>query len=218
MFRIIAIIGFASTVGGIGLHCIALPVYRGWRWNGEDVVKRLIHLVTLLFVEQKLNPAGVLRKLVYLLGLLSFVVLALTGFVPLLILNKHISGYLMMVHATFAPVFAVCLAALAVMWSRRCCFESDDWSVTLRIVERVTLAKQSEKEVSTGVAQIAQKATFWLLIMLSLPLILSVLLSMFPLFGTVHQEVLLGLHRCIALVFALLAITHTYVLVRTQMK
>jgi hypothetical protein len=41
---------------------------------------------------------------------------------------------------------------------------------------------------------------------------------MFPLFGTDGQEFLLNLHRYSALLLALVAIVHTYLIIRTQME
>jgi len=63
----------------------------------EGVLRKLVYLFMLLFIKQRLSLVGVLRKLVYLLALLCFVVLAVTGFYPTLILGEHISGYLVMV-------------------------------------------------------------------------------------------------------------------------
>ena len=181
-------------------------------------MRKLIQLFTLLLVEQKLSPVGVLRKLVYLLALLCFVVLAVTGFYPTVILGEHISGYLLMVHATFAPVFAICLAILAVMWARNCRFNRSDWPWFQRIVQRVTLVKSAGEEAHRESSGLGQKITFWLIIFLALPLGLSIILSMFALFGTYWQELLLGIHRYTALVFALMVIVHTYLFVRAKTK
>jgi len=52
---------------------------------------------------------------------------------------------------------------------------------------------------------------------LALPVILSIVLSMFPLFGTDGQEFLLQLHRYSALLFALVAIMYTYLVILTRM-
>jgi len=46
---------------------------------------------------------GLLKKLVYALGLVCFVVLLITGFGPWLVLQKRLAGYWLMAHATFAP-------------------------------------------------------------------------------------------------------------------
>jgi len=158
---------------------------------------------------------GYLRILVYLVALLSFVVLAITGFYPTLILGEHITGYLVMVHATFAPVFAVCLAVLAVMWAKCCRFTGGDWPRFERIVQWLTLSNNPGDETARKGSGIGQKIAFWLIIFLALPLILSIVMSMFPLFGTHWQEILLSMHRYTALIFAMVAILHTYFIIRT---
>jgi cytochrome b subunit of formate dehydrogenase len=211
-------VGFGATVAGITLHCVALALARGRRRTAQEILRRLVSLLMLLFVEQKLNPVRVLRKLVYLLALLCFVVLAITGFFPLLALDEHISGYLVMVHATFAPVLAVCLAVLAVMWSPHCHFTRGDWPWFDRLVHRATLARGADKDAHSKSSGLGQKMTFWLIVILALPLMLSIVLSMFPLFGTHGQELLLDMHRYTALVFALVAIAHTYLIVRSQVE
>ena len=171
----------------------------------------------MLLLEQKLSPAGALRKLVYLLALLCFLVLLVTSFYPVLILNSPIHGYWLMIHATFAPVFAICLAVLAVMWAGNHRFTKNDWPWLQRIIERVTLAKSSEEDVSE-VAGLGQKTGFWLICVLALPLILSIILSMFPLFGTHWQEILMDIHRYTALAFAIAAIIHIYLIIQAKMK
>ena len=213
MYRAISIIAFVITFGGMGLYCIIRPCQECRR----NPLKKLVQLFTLLFVEQKLSLAEAFRKLVYLLALLCFVVLAITGFYPTLVRGEHISGYLLMIHATFAPVFAITLAILAVMWSGHCRFTGSDWPWFGRLVQRVTLTKSPEQQ-DKNESCLGQKITFWLIIFLALPLILSIVLSMFPYFGTYWQELLLDIHRYTALVFALTAIVQTYFLIRTKMK
>ena len=211
MYQTISIIAFAIVFAGMALNCIVRPCKECWR----HPLRKSVHLLTLVFSAQKLSPVGVLRKLVYLLALLCFVVLAVTGFYPTLVLGEHISGYLVMVHATFAPIFAVCLAVLAVMWAGRCRFVYSDWPWFERFVQRITSVKSSSEEAPSKSSGPGQKIAFWLIIFLALPLILSIVLSMFPLFGTHCQELLLSMHRCTALVFALVAIVHTYLVIRT---
>ncbi len=221
MFQMISIIGVAVTVAGIALHSIAFPcgAKRWWerRWDAIEILKKLVHLLTLLFLEQKLSLVGALKKLVYLLALLCFVVLVVTGFYRPLVLGEHISGYLMMVHATFAPVFAVCLAVLAVMRARHCRLDQSDCPSLQYILQRVTRLKTAS-ELLCKSSRLGQKMAFWLIIFLALPLILSIILSMFPLFGTHWQELLLSMHRYTALVFALVVIVHTYLVIRTKMQ
>ncbi len=244
MYQTISITTFAVTFVGVVLHCIAFPsgnerkfrpvknlvdfltlVFIEQKLSFEGILRKLVYLFMLLFIKQKLSLVGVLRKLVYLLALLCFVVLAVTGFYPTLILGGHISGYLVMVHATFAPVFAICLAVLAVMCARNCRFNRSDWPWFQRIVQRVTLVKSTGEErkskssgLSTGHLAVGQKVTFWLIIFLALPLILSIVLNMLSLFGTHGEELLLSVHRYTALVFALVGIVHIYLVIRNKMQ
>ena len=91
--------------------------------------------------KRKASPVDILRMLAYLAALFCCVVLTITGFFPLLVLGEHISGYPVMIHATFAPVFTVCLAVLAVMWASRCRFTYADWPWFQRFVRRITAAE-----------------------------------------------------------------------------
>ena len=214
MFQTISIVAFAVTFGCIALNCVISPCKECWR----HPLRKMVHLFTLLFIEQKLSLVEVLRKLVYLLALLCFVVLAVNGFYAALVLGKSISGYWIMLQTTAGGVFAVCLAVLAVMWASRCRFTHSDWPWFERIVQRVTLVKSSSEEAPSKSSGLGQKITFWLIIILALPLILSIILSMFTLFGTHWQELLLGIHRYTALVFALVGIVHIYLVIRTKMQ
>ena len=218
MFREIAITAFIITLIVLAVHCMAFPADKKRCWNPVSILRKIIHLFTLLLLQQKLSPLGILKKFLFLLALLCFVVLAVTGFYPLLVMDKHIYGYFVMVHATFAPVFAICVAILAIVWARNHRFNRGDWPLLQRIIERVTLRKSSAEETAEKSVSIAQKITFWLIIFLSLPLILSIVSSMFPLFGTYWQELLLAAHRWTALVFAIAAIIHLYLVIRTQLK
>lgn len=213
MFRIVSIIGFVITFVGIAFCCIVLFCSRNCSRRPIDILRKLVHLFTLLLLEQKLSFIGILRKLVYLLALFCFVVLVVTGFYQLLVSGEHLSGYLMMLHATFAPIFAACLAALAVMWAHNCQFNKNYWPWLQRILRREPINKAAVEKFELG-----RKICFWLIIILALPLSLSIVLSMFPLFGTAVQEFLLNLHRYSALLLALIAIVHTYLVIRTQLN
>jgi len=212
MYQTISIVAFLVTIGALALNCIISPCRECWR----HPLRKVIQLITMLFIEQKLSPAGVLRKVIYLLALLCFVVLAFTGFYPTLVLGEHISGYLVMVHATFAPVFAICLAVLAVMWARNSRFIGSDWPWFQRFVRRVTLIKSTGEEADRESSGLGQKISFWLIIFLALPLALSIVLSMFPLLGTYWQELLLEIHRYTALLFFLVVIVHIYLMIRCK--
>ena len=218
MFRIISIIGFVVTFVGIAVCCMAFPCCKECGWRPGQILRRLVHLFTLLFLEQKLSLLGVFKKLVYLLALLCFCVLAVNGFFAAVVLGKSVSGYWIMLQTTAGGVFAVCVAILAVMWARRHRFNEGDWPGLQRILERITLAKRAGEEPLNRSGHLGQKITFWLLVVLALPLILSMVSSMFTLFGTHWQELLLEVHRYSALLFVLVAIVHIYLVIRARMS
>ena len=208
MFRTISIAGFAIILGAILLHFIATYCAKKRCWCP---VKISVNLLTLLLIEKKLSLLAVLRKLVYLLTMLCFVVLTFTGFFQPLVFEKHLTGYLVMLHATFAPIFAVCMAALAVMWASNCQFDKNYLPWFQRLIKHETANKTPVKKY-----EFCRKTCFWLIIVLTLPLILSMMLSMFPIFAAEAQDLFLNLHRYSALLFALIAIIHTYLLIRTK--
>ncbi|MBN2591173.1 MAG: hypothetical protein JXA96_15005 [Sedimentisphaerales bacterium] len=213
MYQKISIYAFLITVIGIGISYIIRPE----RECLKHPVRTLVHAFTLIFLDQKLSFAGAIRKLVYLLALFSFVVLGITGFYPTLVKGEHISGYLIMIHATFAPILAICLAALAVMWAGKCVFNTKDWPWLQRIIERLTLVK-IDNNSSDIESSVWQKISFWLIVFLALPLIMSIILSMLPYFGTHWQEILIFIHRYTALVFAIVVLIHTHLIVIAQLR
>lgn len=219
MFRIVSIIGFFFVLAGIAIHCASSrPKFdelfgkdRSLRFL--DPLRVLVYFITLPFLEQKLSFVGVIRKLLYLLALICFVVLVITGFYRPIVLGEAISGYWMVLHATFAPVFAVCLAALAVMWAHNCRFDKNylPWLSKL-------LQHETKNSSGTQKYELSRKVCFWLIISLTLPLILSVVLSMFSFFGTSIQRFLLQMHQYTALVFVLVATIYTYLIIRMKME
>jgi cytochrome b subunit of formate dehydrogenase len=217
MFRIVSIICFIVCFAGIGAFCAVRPC-KGCGWGGGQVLGRLMYLFLLPFIKWRLSLLGMLKKLVYWLALLCFIVLAVTGFAQRLILGKAISGYWLMLHATCAPVFAVCLALLALMWAPRFVFRWGDWPWLEGLIRRFIRLEAAAAEPAGEGFNLGQKITFWLIIILALPLILTIVSSMFTFFGTDYQELLLDLHRYTALALALAAIVHIYLMIRTQMK
>ena len=188
-FRWISILAFLFVLGGIGLHALLFAFSASGHWRISDIIRVKVHALTLLFLDQKLNWIGRLKKLILLLGLLSFLILFLTGFGPL-VCGYRLTGWLLMVHATFAPIFIGCLALLALGWAQGMIFRKD--------------------------SAVVQKIYFWILVFLSLPVTLSMILSMFPFFGTKGQEFLFHLHRWSALALTCIAIIFLYCLVRSQ--
>jgi cytochrome b subunit of formate dehydrogenase len=219
MFRSVAITGFIAVIAGIILHfAISKPKFddvfgkdRGLRVL--DPLRLVVFFKTLLFVEQKWSLVGVLRKLVFLLAILCFVVLVITGFTPMIFLGKSITGWWLMIHATAAPVFAACIAALAVLWADKNRLDKNYWPWLNRALLRQPKSMTPPEKYELGL-----KISFWAILVLSLPMILSTILGTFPLFGTWWQGVLLQLHRYSTLLLSLFAIIYLYLAAMTEMN
>jgi cytochrome b subunit of formate dehydrogenase len=219
MFQTVAILALLVTLVGIIIHWFAFPVAAECRQGARGAGTGLVHLFSLLLIEQTNSLLGALKKLCYLVAMVCFIVLAITGFWPLLVRGEHISGWLMMIHATFAPIFAICLAIITMTWAGGYRFEKDDCPWLWRLLRRATNLRIpiADQEGPCKGEVTLKKIVFWAIVALSLPLILSIILSMFPLFGTHMQEFLLALHRWTAVAFAVAVLIHTYLAVRTRM-
>lgn len=212
MFRMISMISFLVVLGGLGLHHLIFPCGYVSRFAIGSLLRKKVHLFTLLFLEQKLGWIGRFRKLVFLLALLSFLVLLLTGFGPVLGGSK-LQGYLLMIHATFAPVFIACTAVIALLGAGRYVFNKKDAENIPGPICKKPATTKGCWLTDTGVGV---KAGFWFLLAMSLPVTLTIVLSMLPWFGTEWQELMFHAHRWSALGFTLVAIIELYMLARMQ--
>ena len=197
MFQIISIVGFAFVFIGIACHfLISRPTFKDSPPKAQP--PRLL---------------DILRTLVYLVALLCFLALLLNGFYSSLVLHQPITGYRVILQTTAGGAFTVCIAILAVMWAHNCRLDKNYCPWLTRL-----LGHKPKDAVVPQPYEFAQKICFWLILLLALPLILSLIVSMLPLFGTDTQKCLFQFHRYSALSLALIAIIHTYLLIRTKRR
>lgn len=211
MFQTVAIVALLLTVLGIAVHWLLTPT-----GGPRCPITGGVHVFSLLLIEQRSSLLGALKKLVYLLALLSFIILVITGFWPVLVRGDHISGYPMMIHATFAPIFALCLAILAITWAGSYRLAADDCPWLRGLLRRMTSLRVPADSGPWRCATLIHKLTFWAILFLALPLILSIVVSMYPLLGTRWQYATLELHRWSSLAFVIAAMIHTYLAVRLR--
>lgn len=182
-----------------------------WLWRREGVGKRKDirlfwrelrgEIATLRREGLRSDPALRLR-VTYRLALLSFALLALSGLLPLMITGGHLSGWPLILHLLAAPVFALCLAVLALAGGRRLHLNADEWKTeqagpaSIRLLPPRTLVKLSA----------------WAILILGLPVILSIGLSMYPFFGTAGQNNLLLLHGFSGLLLTIVMVFHLFFL------
>jgi hypothetical protein len=155
-----------------------------WNWKGADKI-------------------AVLRGATYFITASFFVLLALTGFMPILFAGSHVTGILLIVHVTVAPLFALALTVLALLWAHRLRYDGGDWRVIQNVLSRRPLQRQP-------LVRLVLKTGFWFVMFFSLPLMLTVILELFPLSGTEGEEFLIRLHGYSALLLLIAASTNIY--------
>jgi cytochrome b subunit of formate dehydrogenase len=217
MYQTTAIAALVLTFLGVAVHWGLYPLSTPRRWGGGHLVRGIVHVLSLLLIEQRASFLGALKKLAFLVAAFCFLVLALTGFWPVLVRGQHISGYLMIFHATFAPVFAVCLAVLALTWAGAHRLSASDCPWVLRLLRHTTRLSVPAQDTPWSGSLLVNKATFWLLLFLALPLILSIIVSMFHILGTDWQYITLAIHRWTGLVFVITGVVFAYSAVRIRM-
>jgi hypothetical protein len=114
------------------------------------------------------------ERLSVLTASLSFLVLAATGFGGTWILGSPLRGYSLLAHTTCGGVFAAALTAVALLRKRT----------------HGAGFPPSQRGASTR-----RSLCFWAIVAAAWLLIVSILLSMIPLFGTEGQHALLLVHR-----------------------
>jgi len=157
------------------------------------------------------KPITNLRILSYQLSLIFTALLVLSGFLPVILTGDHLSGLPLILHVTIAPFFCVSLAIFALFWAQTRRFTSED----VRLFKDNSFFRIfSENEISPA----WEKVIFWLFLVFAVPAILSIVLSMYPLFGTEGQEVLLQTHRYTTLCLFILTVLHSVAVINKLRK
>ena len=195
MFRIISILALLITYISIAiaLKKNQVNLKKWFSIQNSTVTDTLTNL-------KKSSIGNIIKTLLFPISFLCVNLLALTGFITVIILGKPISTYLLLIHVALAPVFAICLAMAALVWAPKNSFNKKNWETFCNL-------KASKKETRI---ELWQKVCFWLIIILTLPIILSILLSMYPLFGSDIQHSLLTTHRYSTLSFVILSTIYVY--------
>jgi len=153
---------------------------------------------------------GTLMRFFYLATLASVVLLALTGFLPVIILGEAVSNLALILHLLLAPFFAIGITALALFWAERHSFNNND-------LERLrTGHREEESNGSQYDPNVWQKFCFWLSVLLAVPLIGSTILMMYPFYGTSGQEWLLHVHGYTGLMMLAVVVLHTYLVLASK--
>ena len=146
----------------------------------------------------KIEPFKALRKVLYRITALLFLILVISGFFPVLIFGQSLSGSLLIVHVTTAPIFVLFFTLSLLFNAHSQQFNLNDWNY-------VSQAETEQKLSMRHRLVFWRKVCFWLFAVISLPAILSVIISMYPLFGTGWQVAMLNLHQFSVLVLLIVS-------------
>ena len=228
MFRLVSFIIFLLVFGWLAYRMFFREGYL------QQVKRSLIETYERSLTTCKnIRKAGFSEILRYCLLPLLFIcvaILACTGFFPAVLLGQPMAGYLLVLHFAAAPFFAFCVAALSLAWPYKHRFDGSDWSYLLSVFARDEVAesesapdlrnpentKAGNDKTELDAGSFYRKLFYWLLLLFSVPVILSVLASMYPLFGSIGQAFLLDLHRYSALALVLSAMGYFHFFVMGQ--
>ncbi len=137
------------------------------------------------------NQKWNVRLNVWLLAVVcvTFLLLFLTGFAPILLFEQTLAGYPLLFHVTIALIFAFGFTIF-----------------TLSSAPAHSCGNKNSQDKTT----IVRNVCYWLTVLLAVPLIGSITLGMFPLFGTDSQHLLLQIHQYSALFFSIAFILQMY--------
>ena len=128
-----------------------------------------------------------------------FIILFITAFLPV-VFGYHMSGLFMMVHASTALLVSICLVAFVFLFS-------NSNQLSLEEIQNLTNDHKQKKSLNS---RIMLKVLYWLIIALTLPAMLSIILMLYPLFGTDGLEFLADVHRWSVLLLTICVIFVQY--------
>jgi len=139
-------------------------------------------------------------------ALVSFVVVAATGFWAVIVACDALRGWWWVAHVGAGGVFAVALGALALLWAADCRFVRHDWTWTKCLGGYLG----GRGAPPAGRFNGGQKAFFWAAVALGMLTLSSGLLLIVPVFASATQEWVYECHRYAALLFVIAVIGHAY--------
>ena len=207
MFQTISWVSLGLVLAGIIGHCLLSPRQR----LAKGKVAKGNGRSWWCCCSGDLSTLAKLRRLACLLAAGSLVMLFVTGFAGRLLFGEQIGGYTLMLHVGLAPVFVICAGVVGVAWGHQCRLNGDDRQ---GLADLLRLKKTDPADT----ADLGWKLTFWLAMFLVVPVSLSMVLGMYPLFGTHGQELLMGLHQYTSLALTLVVMSHVHLVIRRHCK
>jgi len=149
-------------------------------------------------IKSKRNNSS-LKNFVYVITVLLFLLMFLSAFLNVLFWGNNLTGLLLLIHVSIAPFFSLFLALTIILFAQENSFNKNDFN---KVMDQNNNSKN--KLNLKGYSKIV----FWLITFFAIPIMVSIILSMFPLFGTEGQIILLNIHRYSTLIILILFIFH----------
>ena len=143
------------------------------------------------------------EKSMSVLTVTCIILLTLTGFLPVIVFGKAISGVGLILHLIAAPIFAIGLAIKFIFMAEGSKFSKAD----LKYLQTKLGNKSKRNKVDN---RTWSKISFWLLLIAALVVIVSIATTMYPISGTHVQKILISLHGYSALIFIIIFCFHAY--------
>ncbi|MEE9432293.1 MAG: hypothetical protein V3V16_14690 [Melioribacteraceae bacterium] len=198
MFRILSIVSIAASL----IWLFSFWSKNSFSFSGKtnnyfSSLKKSFFEFKLLKSQNISSNFNWAKKFFYLATTFLFLLMFLSAFLNVIFLGDDLTGLFLLIHVTVAPLFSVFLAILVILFAHSNRFSENDFN-------NLTENKRIRHNRSGYI-----KITFWLITLFSIPAMTSIILSMFPLFGTNGQHILLDIHRYSTLIIFVLVILHT---------
>jgi hypothetical protein len=130
--------------------------------------------------------------LIYVLFILSVALMALSS-LGMLLVGGRMHRWMLILHMSVAPLFAIALTILALLWAEQ------------NAAERVAATASTDDRILPG-----EKLAFWLVVVTGLLTTATAMLLMMSWFGSDAQHTLLNLHTYSALVLLIATVYQAY--------
>ena len=200
LFRILVVILIAVSVAWVMLNIrrgIIMPAAIWKKIKNEfRIFKNLKGDSTIKFFTR-------FRKMIYLLTMTLFLILAVTSYLQIVMTGGPLSGWLLIIHVSVAPFFAISLMMAILLWAHLRRFDQQDWQYLQQVVGKKKIpAILAEKN------DVWEKLNFWLFMVSAIPAILSIIFQLYPVFDTDGMKFLLQVHRYSTLILFILVLNH----------
>ena len=172
-------------------------IYVWWKWYREYPILKSLQKSWSEKFRKETDIINRIRFGALITSLVTLVMMGLSGFLPVLFSGAQISGLLLIIHATIAPLFVLAVTVYILTVVHRMRYNRMDWR----------FLQGSAPE--TGPV-FWQKTHFWISFIAVIPAILAILFMLYPLFGTDGQKALLNIHRYSTFAILAAGLHHLY--------